>query len=106
MSKPKTKIKVTKPLGANPEAPVNEIVRHLRQWEMGIINNRLQIIRATTGVVFEMADNDLLGDHSDGITKILDNVLLEIDDLRRKINGETEEEEQERFRKEREQKAA
>ena len=99
MEKKKNKIKVVKAFG-DPDAPINEISRHMRQGEMRIINNQLQRIWAIIAVIFEMAEGDLLGDQSEGLRYILDNALSELDDLRRKINGETVEEEEKRIREE------
>jgi len=101
----KNNVKVGKVFG-NPDAPINEIVRHMRRSEMEFINHRLEKIRAIIAVIFNMAEEDILGDQSEGLVHILDNAIFEFDELRRRINGETEKEEQERFRKEREKKAA
>jgi hypothetical protein len=105
MKKAKNKIKVSRIIG-NPDAPINEVVRHMRLSEMEIINGRLDKIRSIIALVFYMANGDLLGESSEGLTHVVDDTLIEFDELRRKINGETEEEEHERFRREREKKAA
>jgi hypothetical protein len=102
MKKGKNKIKVGEIIGFNPNASINEIVRHMRRGEMELINYKIEKIRSVISAVFYMARGDILHDTSEGLKHILDNTLYEIDELRRDVNGETEGEEERRIRKERE----
>jgi hypothetical protein len=100
MEKNKKMVKV------GPTVPFNKIVRHMPYEEIQRINYKMDGIRAVISMVFYMADGDILGGCSEGLVKIVDNILMEFDELRRDINGETEQEEMARIRKERDQKAA
>jgi hypothetical protein len=86
MTMTKTKVKVGRVIG-NADAPVNKIVRHMREWEMQLINNQLDIITSTIAVIVHLAEGEHLGDSAEGVMHILDSCVTGMDDLKNNLNS-------------------